>query len=146
MKKLAMMLLSLIMVLTLTGCESKKDEKPFTAADLEKALAEGKTVTLEEYVQASNDAMADQMGAIEAQGMELFLTAEGNNFVYNFKFIDAELEAAATKESLDIGMESTSSIYKGVLEQTKVAIPDAEAVVIKYLDSKGNEIASYEFK
>ena len=90
--------------------------------------------------------LATQMADLEGTGMSMELTAEDNKLIYNFKIDDPDLSAAMDTSALESSLDSQASTFESVAGILPAAI-DVEnpVVVVRYLDSDGNELASREF-
>ena len=53
---------------------------------------------------------------------------------------------SAIRDGLEAAMESLSSNFEGILDQLQSAVPEAESVIVEYLDKDGQLIYSKEYK
>lgn len=108
----------------------------------------GKFASVQEFVESDmmQEELASQMSSLEGSGMSMELTAEDNKLIYNFKIDDPDLSAAMDVSALESSLDSQASTFESVAGILPAAI-DVEnpVVVVRYLDSDGNELASREF-
>ncbi len=108
--------------------------------------------SLEEYlsnstVKASLDAVIESM---EAQGISLDITAQGNTMVYTYTYQEQlDLSDPAQKDAmvnaLDSAMESQKDTFETSLNQIRSVINPQVTIKIVYLNNDGSEIATYNF-
>ena len=108
----------------------------------------GKFASVQEFVESDmmQEELASQMSSLEGSGMSMELTAEDNKLIYNFKIDNPDLSAAMDVSALESSLDSQASTFESVAGILPAAI-DVEnpVVVVRYLDSDGNELASREF-
>ena len=124
-----------------TGDDASADD---TADD----AAAGKFASIQEFVESDmmQDELASQMESLEGTGMSMELTAEDNKLVYNFKIDDPDLSAVMDTATLESTLDSQASTFESVAGVLPAAIDvDNPVVVVRYLGSDGNELASREF-
>ena len=108
----------------------------------------GKYASIQEFIESDmmQEQLATQMSSLEGSGMSMELSAEDNNLIYSFKIDDPDLSAAMDASALESSLDSQASTFESVAGVLPAAI-DVEnpVVVVRYLDSDGNELASREF-
>lgn len=126
---------------------AEDDASTDDAAEDDSAVT-GKFASVQEFVESDmmQEQLASQMESLEGSGMSMELTAEDNKLIYNFKIDDPDLSAAMDVSALESSLDSQASTFESVAEVLPAAI-DVEnpVVVVRYLDSDGNELASREF-
>ena len=96
---------------------------------------------------ASIQGQIDQMaGSVESSGMGLDVVARGNSLVYIYQYNIDLGDTSLIKGSLESALDSMSDVFTSVLDSLRLVVPDAESVIVEYLDMEGNIIASKEFK
>ena len=96
---------------------------------------------------ASIQGQIDQMAAsVESSGMGLDVVARGNSLVYIYQYNIDLGDTSLIKGSLESALDSMSDVFTSVLDSLRLVVPDAESVIVEYLDMEGNIIASKEFK
>ena len=130
-------------MMLLPGDDAAADD---TAED--DGTAVGKFASIQEFIDSDmmQEELATQMADLEGTGMSMELTAEDNKLIYNFKIDDPDLSAAMDTSALESSLDSQASTFESVAGILPAAI-DVEnpVVVVRYLDSDGNELASREF-
>ena len=108
----------------------------------------GKYASIQEFIESDmmQEQLATQMSSLEGSGMSMELSAEDNKLIYSFKIDDPDLSAAMDASALESSLDSQASTFESVAGVLPAAI-DVEnpVVVVRYLDSDGNELASREF-
>lgn len=110
--------------------------------------AAGKFASIQEFIDSDmmQEELATQLESLEGTGMSMELTAEDNKLIYNFKIDDPDLSAAMDSATLESTLDSQASTFEPVAGALPAAI-DVEnpVIVVRYLDSDGNELVSREF-
>lgn len=110
--------------------------------------AAGKFASIQEFIDSDmmQEELATQLESLEGTGMSMELTAEDNKLIYNFKIDDPDLSAAMDSATLESTLDSQASTFESVAGALPAAI-DVEnpVIVVRYLDSDGNELVSREF-
>lgn len=110
--------------------------------------AAGKFASIQEFIDSDmmQEELATQLESLEETGMSMELTAEDNKLIYNFKIDDPDLSAAMDSATLESTLDSQASTFESVAGALPAAI-DVEnpVIVVRYLDSDGNELVSREF-
>ena len=91
----------------------------------------------------SIDAMKESFAS---QGMTIDVVAEGNSLVYRYQYSTAVGDTDAVKSVLEDAISAQDSVFEDVLTSVKSLVPDAESVVVEYLDADGSTIFSKEYK
>ena len=104
--------------------------------------------TIEEFV--NSDIMQEQIDSITSSlkdsGMNIKITGEGDKLVYTYTYETDTTDIEGLAEMLESGMEDQTSVFEGVAASVKLAVDvESPVVVVRYLDSEGNEIYSREF-
>ncbi len=162
MKKFLAFLLCAAMCLTLVACGEKPSAKDpdatkpstsatepsstpeVTSAETEAPAADG--TEMEAFIESIQDQIDSVKDSLESSGMKLEVLARGNSLVYSYQFTIDVGDTSLLKDGLEQGMESAASTFENVLSMLKLAVSDAESVIVEYLDQDGNVIASKEFK
>ena len=172
MKKFWVLLMCVVMCLGLIACTSEPDD---TDRDDEASAAATQTmetvstatvsatvsaivstptpeatsasgVTLEQFVtliQPQIDAMKE---SLEKSGQKLDIIARDKSLVYIYQYTVDVGDVSAIRDGLEAAMESLSSNFEGILDQLQSAVPEAESVIVEYLDKDGQLIYSKEYK
>lgn len=123
-------------------------EDDASADDAADDAAAGKFASIQEFIDSDmmQEELATQMESLEGTGMSMELTSEDNKLIYNFKIDDPELAAVMDTAALESTLDSQASTFESVAGVLPAAI-DVEdpVIVVRYLDSDGNELASREF-
>ena len=165
-RKTLLLLCAMMLAFALTACGGSKDDDNTddnTAQTEDNAAAgddasaddtaddssvSGKFSSIQEFIDSDmmQEELASQMASLEGSGMSMELTAEDNKLIYNFKIDDPDLSAAMDASALESSLDSQASTFESVAGILPAAI-DVEnpVVVVRYLDSDGNELASREF-
>ncbi len=166
MKKILALALCLVLGFSLVACGN--EETPNTdnsdtsnvateALDTTELTEDTQPSESEETVASTNSNMdafiasiqgqIDQMAAsVESSGMGLDVVARGNSLVYIYQYNIDLGDTSLIKGSLESALDSMSDVFTSVLDSLRLVIPDAESVIVEYLDMEGNIIASKEFK
>lgn len=108
----------------------------------------GKFHSLEDFVNSDlvQSQLKSQLDALEGTGISGKVTAEGNKLFYTFTIENDSISSLISKDILDTGLETQADTFRGIASMLRAAV-DVEnpVVVIRYLDSFGNEITSREF-
>ena len=108
----------------------------------------GKYASIQEFIESDmmQEQLATQMSSLEGSGMSMELSSQDNKLIYSFKIDDPDLSAAMDASALESSLDSQASTFESVAGVLPAAI-DVEnpVVVVRYLDSDGNELASREF-
>lgn len=168
MKKFWVLLMCVVMCLGLIACNSEPDD---TDRDDDASAAATQTmetvstatvsatvstptpeatsasgVTLEQFVtliQPQIDAMKE---SLEESGQKLDIIARDKSLVYIYQYTVDVGDVSAIRDGLEAAMESLSSNFEGILDQLQSAVPEAESVIVEYLDKDGQLIYSIEYK
>ena len=167
MKKLFAMLLCAVLALTAAACTknetassavntssasedvSSTGEETSSDADVsstEDASSQDETYSMEEFVALSKDSIDAMKESFASQGLVIDVVAEGNSLVYRYQYPTAVGDTAAVKAALEDAIVEQDSVFEGVLTSVKSLVPDAESVIVEYLDADGSEIFSKEYK
>lgn len=165
-RKTLLLLCAMMLAFALTACGGSKDDDNTddnTAQTEDNAAAgddasaddtaddssvSGKFSSIQEFIDSDmmQEELASQMKSLEGSGMSMELTAEDNKLIYNFKIDDPDLSAAMDASALESSLDSQASTFESVAGVLPTAIDvDNPVVVVRYLDSDGNELASREF-
>lgn len=130
MKKLAAVVLSLVMALSIAACGGKAGsvqdylDKPEVKSQLDAALS-----------------------ALEGTGMNMTVSGEDNKLIYTYTF-ETQLDDAdgTISAGLEEGMKAQESTFKNIAKSLKDEIKVKDpVVVIKYLNADGSEIYTVEY-
>lgn len=112
------------------------------------SAATGKFASIQEFVDSDimQEQLETQTASLEGTGMSVVIRGEDNKLIYDFKIDDPDLAAAMDSAALESTLDSQASTFESVAGILPAAI-DVEnpVVVVRYLDSDGNELASREF-
>lgn len=102
--------------------------------------------TIDAYI-ASIQGQIDQMAAsLASSGMNLDVVARGNSLAYIYQYSIDVGDTSVLKGNLESSLDSMSDTFTSILDSLRLVIPDAESVIVEYLDMDGNIILSKEFK
>lgn len=111
-------------------------------------LPSGKFATIEEMINSDlmKDTLESQLSSLEGSGISASLAADGNKLIYNFTIEDPNLAAAMDTATLESSLDSQASTFGSVASSLSAAVEvENPVIVVRYLDSNGNELASREF-
>lgn len=116
MKRMFAWVLCLVMCLSLTACFKKPTVESFVAQ-------------IEADLEAAHDA-----GTLDVLARE-------NSLVYSYQYkVDLQLDKATMATVLEQATAESEITYTGMLAQLKAAVPDAQAVIVEFLDKNGEVI------
>ena len=122
--------------------KSTEDTEPSESEE----TADSAAMTMEAFI-ASIQGQMDQMAAgLESMGMNLDVVARGNSLAYVYQYTIDVGDTSLVKDSLERSLDSMSDTFTSILDSLKLTVPDAESVIVEYLDMNGNVILSKEFK
>jgi hypothetical protein len=125
MKKFLAVLICLVICLSLAACGSSNR-------------------SLEDYAAAAKEEVSESIDSIEDAKFDIL--ARGNSLVYSYQYTVDFGDTSALKEALDQALTSQADSFQDLLSSLKSAVPDAESIIVEYLDLNGNIITSREFK
>ena len=131
-----------------SGGDDAAAEDDTSADDTADDTAAGKFASIQEFIDSDmmQEELATQLESLEGTGMSMELTAEDNKLIYNFKIDDPDLSAAMDSATLESTLDSQASTFESVAGVLPAAIDiENPVIVVRYLDSDGNELASREF-
>lgn len=112
------------------------------------AAVTGKFASIQEFIDSDimQEQLQTQMSALEGSGMSMEITGEDNKLIYSFKIDDPDLSAVMDTAALESALESQTSTFESVAGILPTAIEvENPVVVVRYLDSDGNELVAREF-
>ncbi|HIZ81970.1 MAG TPA: DUF4854 domain-containing protein [Candidatus Mediterraneibacter pullistercoris] len=112
------------------------------------AAVTGKFASIQEFIDSDimQEQLQTQMSALEGSGMSMEITGEDNKLIYSFKIDDPDLSAVMDTAALESALESQASTFESVAGILPTAIEvENPVVVVRYLDSDGNELVAREF-
>ena len=115
-----------------------------SATETQTTAAEGQT--MESFIASMKDELDQMSAAMESSGMNLNVSAKGKSLVYSYKYTIDVGDIALIKPTLEQMMDSLSSTFEGVLTSLRTVIPDAESVIVEFLDKDNQVIVSKEYK
>lgn len=158
----------LLLCLMVTACgkeeQAESVEREFAVSGTA-SIASASGLTLEEYVSAKNAGLSAYYDVMQGYGMDFALEARDKSLVYHYQYT-VELENADMAQSrLEIYMNGSQGEVEyiegygyvsyghmvgirqqleGMLGQLKKVVPEAESVIVEYLDCHGDMIYSTE--
>ncbi len=162
MKKLLVLVMSLVLLFTLVACSSGDDvgaassmanEEASSVAQAEsQAVAESTPqaeeavpMTLEEYVVIINEENAQQFADLEEQGIIADVLARDNSMVFTYKFSIDVGDIDTAKTTIEADLESNASFFESSYSMMKTEISELEAVVVEYYTMDDELIISRDF-
>lgn len=126
------------------------DEDIIDSGDLEADDSGSSTAygTLEEFI--NSDALKDQIDSynteLEGTGIRAEILAEGDTLVYNFVIENDAVAEVVDIDTVRASLEAEADVYEGLAAMLP-AIADVEdpAVIVRYVNSSGDEIFSMRF-
>lgn len=155
MKNISAVLLALTLCVALASCgkgenKDNADAASGTAVSSAVESAASTQTNLERLVSA--DTFQRQVQAMsasyESQGLKLDVTAKGNSMIYTISYtIDLE-DTDATRDKVEeyLNGSSMTSSFQSILKSVQVTVPEAESIIVRYVDKQGNEIVSKEYR
>ena len=142
MKKIVLVLCVLVLVLsTFAGCGSKGDDSKESGSDTSiENIAE-----IKEFVEQNKKTM-DVLNESTKGTLEMSVAAENNKIVFTNKYFQDFADEEESKRAMDNAMKQQEATMYGVIKQLKALDIENPVVVLRCLNSKSEEIASYEFK
>lgn len=131
-----------------SGGDDAAAEDDTSADDTADDTAAGKFASIQEFIDSDmmQKELATQLESLEETGISMELTAEDNKLIYNFKIDDPDLSAVMDTATLESTLDSQASTFESVAGVLPAAIDiENPVIVVRYLDSDGNELASREF-
>ena len=131
-----------------SGGDDAAAEDDTSADDTADDTAAGKFASIQEFIDSDmmQKELATQLESLEGTGSSMELTAEDNKLIYNFKIDDPDLSAVMDTATLESTLDSQASTFESVAGVLPAAIDiENPVIVVRYLDSDGNELASREF-
>ncbi len=107
----------------------------------------GKFATVADFANSSEvqTQLEAQKRSLDGSGMDIAITGEDNKLIYTFTYLEMENQEGMA-EALQQGLESEKTTFVSVAKSIKLAVDvDDPVVIVRYLDSKGEEIYSAEF-
>lgn len=121
-------------------------EEADTSSEEETSSEEIGTYTMEEIVseiQAEMDSMKDSYAEM---GINMNIIARDNSLVYQYQYSEDVGDLDAMKEALEAAISEQDSVFENLLTMVKNAVPDANGVVVEYLNADGTLIFAKEYK
>ena len=172
MKKLLALIACLMLCLSLAACgndqtsskaddgdtakttESAKDEDTTTAPDTadttegstEDTTGSAGSMTMEAFIASIQSQIDEMASSMEGAGLKLNVTARGNSLVYSYQYTIDVGDTSLVKGALEQSMDGMASMFESVLSTMKLAVPDAQSIILEFLDKDGKTIVSKEFK
>ena len=103
-------------------------------------------MTVDEYIEKEKASLDALSSSYTSLGLKTNIYAKGNSLVYSYQYTTDIGSNDFLKESLNSTLESLSSTYDSLLSMMKIQVPNAESIIVEYLDIDGNVIASKEYK
>ena len=129
MKRVATVLLALVVALSLVACGGK-------AGPVEDYLSKPE-------VKAQMDAMSDSLGS---SGMQIEISGEGNKLIYAYTFESQLDNLDEVKTALEDAMEAQASVFSSIATTLKTEAKVSEpVVVVRYLNADGSLILEKEY-
>lgn len=130
-----------------TAASSKAEE---TTSNSSSAISlSGKYTSVEEYVKSEEiQNSLDSLRSSFSSYFDINITAEGNKFIYEYKYIDQIDDSVldATKEQLESNLEGQASTFENVASSLKLAVDVKNPVVVlRYYNADGSLILEKEF-
>lgn len=104
--------------------------------------------TVEEYIQSDvlQESISGLKDAYINSGIDLSVTGKDNQLIYTFRYIDLTKSDELT-EALKSGLEANADSFTDVASSLKLAVNEENPeVIVRYVDSNGDEICSQTFK
>lgn len=130
---------------TSSNTETTPPESKTTAPADTQTTAPG-SQTMESFIASMKDELDQMSAAMESSGMTLSVSARGKSLVYSYKYTIDVGDLSLIKPTLEQMMDSLSSTFEGVLTSLRLVVPDAQSVIVEYLDKDGQVIVSKEYK
>ena len=142
---------ALAISLSLASCDLLKKGGDTTSSEPAAVSSqEPEQTQLEKLV--SDDTFQQQVQSMsasyEAQGIKMTVTAEGNSLIYTCTYTKDIEDKDAAKEKLQQYLDGSTmtASFQSILKSVQVSVPEAESVVVKYLDKDGELLVSKEYK
>ena len=154
MKKFLAIVCCLALCLSFAAC-SNSDTKPADDNNSGTNQSEGTgdnqsesnvTADLEKYIESIQSLLDSTAETLKEGGIEMKVYAENNSLVYSYQYSDSSIPGSELKGTLDEGLEAEKDTFTSSLKEIQDAVPGTESIIVKYLDSNGDEITSREFK
>lgn len=78
--------------------------------------------------------------------ISLKFMARDNSLVYQYQYVNAITDVAATKTSLEEALTAEDNTFISLLKSIKSTVTDAHSVIVEYLNTDGSVIFSKEYK
>ena len=159
-KRVLALMLCLVLCLALAACgnDQTTNSSSTSASDGSNAATEpaastgtteatvGSNQAMEAFIANIQDEIDDMTASLQESGMNLKVVARGNSLAYVYQYNTDLGDTSLVKDALEQSLDSMASVFTSVLSSLKEAVPDAESVIVEYLDQDGNVIVSKEFQ
>ena len=102
--------------------------------------------SMQAFIDSIQDQIDDMSAAMSASGLDMKVTARGNSLVYTYQYTIDVGETSVLKPALEQATEGLSDTFENILKALKISVPDAESIIVEYLDKDGKLILSKEYK
>lgn len=143
-------LLCALICIGAASCNSKGNNvSPSDLNNVSSEVKQEKLGELEALIQ--DDQFQEQVKALsqtyESKGMKLEVTAEDDSVVYKCIYT-VKVDETKSKEELTEHLESKEfeTSIDSVLRSFKAQVPQTRSIIVRYIDTNGNIIASKEYK
>lgn len=154
--KLLLLMMVLVMAFGLAACGSDDKKETTTsgssqtqAPDNKDSKSGGKMYSsISEYLNDATvkEALSTMEKSVSGSGMNIKVTSEDDKLIYTFTYEKLEKTDEMAKQ-LEEGIKAQDATFQNTANQVKQYVDvDSATVVIKYVDSKGEEIYSKEYK
>lgn len=106
--------------------------------------AEETSASMEEFIASISDQIDQLSGSMDGMGT-LEVIARGNSLVYQFQYTMDLGDTSVIQPMLEQTMDTLTSTFESIYDVLKLAVPDAQSLVVEYLDKDGNMLVYREY-
>jgi chromosome segregation ATPase len=114
------------------------------AEEISSEAEKSTNISIQEYI----DSIQSELNAMNESESEIYLTlsARGNSMVCSYQYTVDIGNADFLKENLEQSISSVEENFRSALTQLRFFVPDAESLIVEYLDQNGEVLVSWEFR
>lgn len=136
------LILCIAMCLSLGACGSSSSANKGNNSGV---IIESTTDKINAYISSVRDQI-DSLNDTTEGILELKMTARGKSLVYSYQYTVDDMDYDLVAEVLSSSLDSSKSAFIADLTELRKTVPEAESLIVEYLDIRGNVIVSREFK
>lgn len=103
-------------------------------------------MTMQDFIASIQDEIDEMASSMEGAGLKLTVAARGNSLAYSYQYTFDVGDVSLVRDALGQSLDGMASTFEGILSAMKPAVPNAQSVIVEFLDQNGTIIVSKEFK